>query len=497
MGTMSFLLPAGLTGEDVRELERACVAGGPDSMPWPTRVKVASGRLTLHRDEVDESGYSLVPWSINSAGRLLGATATLMERESPYQLPIELARGKANQLRSQAAEWQSGGLAVPPELTDRMRHAVHTFGRAVVRPPGPDTERLAQEALDQSYAAAESLTRIYVQQLFEARHHRQAKLDTWLSCRLGQAVLSEVGAGTVRQTFNAACVPFTWSRIARIEGSYDWEQTDALVNWAESAELPLCAGPLIDFSSTHLPDWLWLWERDLATLSQFMCDYVSSVVRRYRHRVRCWHLTAASNCASVLSLGEDELLWLTVRLAEAARQVDPSLQVVVGLAQPWGDYMALEDRIHSPYIFADTLIRSGLNLKALELELVMGIVPRGSYCRDLLETSRLLDLYAILGVPLHVTLAYPSSRTSDPRGDPDCRVAAGHWRGGFSPEIQAQWAAAFGALALSKPYVQAVTWSHLNDAEPHQFPHCGLLDSAGRLKPVTNELRKLREAHLT
>ena len=31
-----------------------------------------------------------------------------------------------------------------------------------------------------------------------------------------------------------------------------------------------------------------------------------------------WQLTAASNCTSVLSLGEDELLWLTVKLVEAA-----------------------------------------------------------------------------------------------------------------------------------------------------------------------------------
>ena len=121
---------------------------------------------------------------------------------------------------------------------------------------------------------------------------------------------------------------------------------------------------------------------------------------------------------NVLGLNEDELLWLTVRLAEAAKQIDPGLELSIGIAQPWGEYMALQERTHSPFIFADTLIRSGLQLAALDLELVMGVTPRGSYCRDLLEASRLLDLYALLGVPLRVTLGYPGGGHPRPGCDP-------------------------------------------------------------------------------
>src|SRR6516162_3188987 len=123
-------------------------------------------------------------------------------------------------------------------------------------------------------------------------------------------------------------------------------------------------------------------------------------------------------------------MWLTVHLIEAARKVDPALELVVGIAQPWGEYMAAEERNHSPFIFADTLIRSGLALTALDVELVMGVTPRGSYCRDLLDTSRLLDMYALLGLPLRLTLGYPSSSSPDALADPDFRVDAGRWRGG-------------------------------------------------------------------
>ena len=120
-------------------------------------------------------------------------------------------------------------------------------------------------------------------------------------------------------------------------------------------------------------------------MAKFMSRYVEAAVRRYRTRIRRWQVTAASNWANILGLTEEELLWLTVRLAETAKQLDPGLEVSVGVVQPWGEYLVVQERQHSPFLFADTLIRSGLNLAALEIEVVMGVTPRGSYCRDLLE----------------------------------------------------------------------------------------------------------------
>jgi hypothetical protein len=295
---------------------------------------------------------------------------------------------------------------------------------------------------------------------------------------------------------NSVCLPLAWNVGEPSAGAFRWGVSDAQLDWAEQHELEVTAGPLVDFSAARLPEWLWSHERDLSALGRFMCRYVEAAVRRYRGRIRRWQLTAASNSAALLSLGEDELLLLTVRMAEAARQVDPSLEVIVGLAQPWGEYMAVEERNHSPFIFADTLIRSGLTLAALDVELVMGVAPRGSYCRDLLDTSRLLDMYALLGLPLRVTLGYPAAASSDPLADPDLGIDAGHWRGGVSAEAQADWARAFTTLALGKPYTQAVHWAHVSDAEPHTFPHAGLFDAAGHARPALAVLRELRDKHL-
>jgi len=494
MGMMNFLLPGGLTRESSGELQRACVAGGPDNMPWPTEVLLQPGHMSVRRS-VDESCCLVVPWEVNGGGRLMGSTGTLMERQEPYHFRIELARGKVNQLRSQAADWQAGGMTIPPDMQELIRTTSVTFSRAISQFPldqGPHP----QVVLDLGYQTAHRLVALYVEQMFDARHQRQPRLDTGLGCKLGSTTLSPQQADLLLRAFNGIHVTLAWNEVEPNEAEYHWEPFDALVEWAKNQSLALAGGPLIDFSGSRLPSWLWLWQRDLSSLASFMCDYVETVLKRYAGTIRTWQLTNASNCGAILGLGEDEFLWLTARLVEAARQVDPKLELIVGIAQPWGEYMAVEDRTHSPFIFADTLIRSGLNLAAIDLELVFGISPRGSYCRDLLETSRMFDLYSLLGVPLRVTLGYPSGTGADPRADPELTIHAGHWRGGISPPVQAEWAAAFAALALCKPSVRAVNWVQWTDAGIHQFPHLGLLDPQNQPKPALEQLRILREKNL-
>jgi hypothetical protein len=492
---MFFQLPADLPPETLRELERACISGGPDSMPFPTQVEVEPGLLTVRRS-VEESGNLVVPWTINGAGHLLTASATLIEREQPYQFLVELARGKVHQLRTQSAEWQAGGLQMPPDLIQKIREASVGFSRAVTKPPSDEAGQEAQGVLTQGYQAAEQLVREYTGQMFQARHLRQPRLDTTLGCLLGPTELTAQHKDILLRTSNSVCLNLSWKAVEATEANYRWEAYDAILDWALEQGLNVTAGPLIDFSTSHLPEWLWLWERDLASIATFMADYVQTAVKRYQNRIRAWQLTGGSNNSNLLGLGEDELLWLTVRMAEAARHVDPKVEMLVGISQPWGEYLAAQDRTHSPFIFADTLLRSGLNLAGLDLELMMGIQPRGSYCRDLISVSRMIDLYTILGVPLRVTMGYPSAPGPDVKAQGEASVSAGSWRHGYSPESQAEWATDFVGLALCKPSVRAVQWVHLSDAQPHIFPHCGILDDQDKPKPIIQSLGDLRERHL-
>jgi hypothetical protein len=431
---------------------------------------------------------------VDTYGRLTIATATLIERQAPYQLLVELARGKVNQARCQLADWEASGLIVTPELAEKMLLTNRTFARTVSVPESAGSQ--AAPTLAAAVDASEALVQAYINQVFQARHQRHGKLDTSWGCRLGPELPSPEQTRQLRQTFKSVRILFSWSDVEPEESVHNWEPYDAVLRWAKDNQFDVTAGPLIDFSRGRLPQWLWLWEKDPQRLAGFLAGYVETVVRRYCQDIQIWQVTAASNWASILSLEEDELLWLTLRLLEVARQVDGNLQLVVGIAQPWGEYLASDDRAHSPFVFADTLLRSGPNLAALDLEFISGLWPRGSYPRDLLEASRLLDLYAILGLPLRVTLGCPSGLQPDPQADPVYQVQSLGKDTEWSPETQAAWAKRYGSLILCKPFVHAIDWVHFTDAAPHQFANCGLLDAQQKPKPVLAQLQTLRREHL-
>jgi hypothetical protein len=496
MGTFSFLLPSDLPAQVVQNLERACIVGGQDNLPFLSEVVTNAGQMRVSRQE-DESGSVQVPWTVEGAGTLMTSTATLITRPTPYALVVELARGKVNQLRNQAADWLLGGLNMPPGLAGAIREATLNFGRATACSPSAESAQFAQTSLVQAYASAAALVNAYIDQVFQVRHQRQPRLDTLLGARLFATGVPDPGlTDKLDHTFNTICLPLSWAAVEPAEDEFQWEAHDQLLDWAITSGFHTVGGPLIDCGAGQLPSWLWLWERDLASIASFMCDYVESVVKRYRGRIRTWQLIAASNSNGLLGLGEEEMLWLTVRVAEAARQADPKVELLVGIAQPWGEYLVGQLRNHSPFVFADTLIRSGLNLTALDLEVVMGVSPRGSYCRDLLELSRLIDLYSLLGVPLQITLGLPSAASADPHASSEVAVDAGAWHGGYSPTTQAEWAEVFGRLVLCKPSVRSVIWPHVFDAAPHLFPWCSLIDSAGAPKPALERLARLRAEHL-
>jgi hypothetical protein len=444
----------------------------------------------------EESTFLCEPWPIEQFGQLMCTTATLLPRPQPYSLLRELARGKLHQLRGQVWDWCTNGIPLAPSVKTELAEVNRMFARVALEQAPAQVEAEATRVLSRTFALAHEVTRTYVERVLEVSHKRTPRLFKHLSCRVGTTPPSREQGELLGQACTSVTLPISWFAVEGQEAHYRWEETDRLVDWALAQGFDITAGPLIDFSAHRLPRWLWVWERDPLSMATFMCRFVEAAVRRYRSRIQRWLLTRNSNVASVLNLSEDDMLGVTQRLVETARQAGSGLELIVGIAQPWGEYLIDRSNRYTPVDFADELTRSRLGLSRIDLEIVMGVTPGGSYCRDLMELSRLLDAYAWLGVGLHVTLGYPSSPDKDPQADTEQRVPMGWWREGVSPETQADWIADFAPLALCKPFVHQLTWTHLSDADRHHFPHCGLLDSQQRPKPALQALARLRQEHL-
>jgi hypothetical protein len=490
---MRFRVPADLAETAKRDLLQSSVAGGHDRAPTPTQCSFDGEYLVLQRD-LGESGPANIRWPVPRFGSLATPTTTLMFRDRPYNLVAELARGKINQVRNQYAEWVSGGLTAAPDVQRLLSQSASAFGKSIFAASDADIDHNADEALALAHEAAVALLRRYEDQVFRLRHQRQIKLDAVLGCRIGTVPPRGID-DAVRLSFNAVCLPLTWRSIEPIESAYRWDEADAVIAWAQQRNLQVVAGPLIDFSDASLPDFVLKLRGEPLSFKSLMCDYVETAIARYRGKVSRWQVTSGANGSETLGISEEDMIRLTAMAADAAWQIDSGLQLTFGLSRPWGDYLAGSVSEYSPFVYADTLLRSGLPFAGVDVEWLFGTTPRGSYCRDVLAASQLLDLFGILGVPLQVSLAYPSSIAADPLADPDERIDGGRWHG-QTTDAQADWATAFASLALCKSYVSGVVWDHLNDAEPHRIPNAGLVDRQGAIKPAFERLRLLREAHL-
>ena len=297
-------------------------------------------------------------------------------------------------------------------------------------------------------------------------------------------------------TFNAAVVPLNWREVEANEGHYDWSVYDKQVEWCRNHRLVVCGGPLLLLDDRGFPDWLFLWEGDFPSLMSFVSDYVETTVTRYQGKIQVWECAARANLGDVLSLTEEQRLRLTVRAIETTRQVDADAQCLIRIDQPWAEYMTQGEWDLSPIHFADALARADLGLAGVNLEINMGYYPGGSAPRDQLEVSRLLDLWSLLGLPIYVTLTFPTGSAEDPKAFRKTKPLSSGAPGGWSPTAQRAWIERVIPLILAKRSVHGVIWNQLSDGLPHDYPHGGLFTADNRPKPALGTLAALRKYHL-
>jgi GH35 family endo-1,4-beta-xylanase len=475
--------------------EQAYMAG-PDQMPWPCRTRIQNGELVLERGVAD-SGKFFIPWAIEGHGRFMLSTATLMQRDRPYHLAVELARGKINQVRNQIADWQTIGLVVPAKVESALHKALEALAHAVTnQADAAKAAALAQKAIVLGLDAADLLVASYTDQAMAARHRSGHKLRTALGANLGQHPLALPLLAYYAKAFNAAQVPLAWRAIEATEGAYQWDLSDRQIAACKEHGLTVCAGPLLRVDAGGLPDWLYIWEGDFNSILSFVTEFIEKAVIRYRGKVDVWQCAARVNVGEGPALTEEQRLRLAARAMEVTHELDPDTPLVVRFDQPWAEYMGHTAPDFSPLHFADALVRSGLKLSAVGIEINMGYQPGGSYPRDRLEFSRLLDLWSYLGLPLQVTLAVPGGEVAEPATRRRLNPMAQAMPGGWSPENQAAWIKHYVPLLMSKPAVQGIFWNQLVDGDHEELPYGGLFEAAGAPKPAIAALAGLRRKHL-
>jgi hypothetical protein len=491
MGVLKFELTSPDTASRLSDLRKAYITG-LDRTPSRLTVEFRQGIMSCFRDTA-ESGRLFVPWPVAGHGMPIVGTATLAERREPYDLVIELARGKLNEVRNQLADWQQMGLRTPPELDKLLQDAQRSFVKAAVTSSDAAAAYAsAQTCLAATWAAGDLLVDSYTAQVLQTRLAAGAKLSTQFAVALEGDMKGPQPKGDLNQVVNTVRIGATWKALAPTEGQYRWDEIDAQLAWCRKNSKAVQAGPLIEFRPGTLPDWIWLWEGDFETVLGLIVDFVRQAIHRYRGKIPVWHLVHRPARSDFLGLSEEEQIRIAARVVQVARQTDPAAQLTIGVERPWAEWLGSSPFQLGPLHMADYLVRADLGLSGIALEVAPGYSAPGSHLRDLFDFSKLLDLYALLNLPLHIWMTFPSAAGRDPLADPSVKVDSAQWPTPPDETIQTGWAARWIALAVAKPFVRSVTWAQTSDAYPHFYPHGGLFRPDHSAKPLFDWLKSFR-----
>jgi hypothetical protein len=492
---MKFQLPSNESLQQSPDYRKAYVTG-LDRTPGRLAVELRNGLLTCVRDTT-ESGRLFVPWPIEGHGMPVVGTATLAERPGAYVLAVELARGKLNDIRNQLSDWAQMGLRSTPELDHALSEAQRAFILAATSTDRPaECAQSAQSCLQSASRASELLIEAYTAQILESRLAAAAKLPTQVGCVIDFLPQKWPASLDWSSAFNACHLGVFWRQVAPSEGQYRWDQLDTQLAWCRRGGIDFEAGPLVEFRQGALPDWVWLWEGDCETIGGLVADFVRQTVQRYRGRVPLWHVVHRAASGEILGLTEEEQIRITARAVQVAHQADPSAQLTIGVDRPWAEWKGASHYQLGPLHLCDYLLRADLGLSGVALEIAPGYSAPGSYMRDLFEFSKLLDLYSLLNVPLHVWMTFPSAAGPDSNADPLVKIESSQWPGPLDESFHANCAAKWIALAIAKPFVRTLSWLQASDALPHLYPHGGLLRADQTAKPLYTWLQTLRQEML-
>jgi hypothetical protein len=490
MGQMRFIVspPQRVTQEVVQFTYMA----GMDHTPWLAQVELDDGELVIERD-VPDSGCVTVPWHVEGHGVLALSTGTLVERWEPYHLPLELARGTINVLRSQLFDWEAGGVTVPDDVFRLLKDSQAKFSEAVVDPQA-DEGRAAQESLRLALDAGQLLAASYTDQAIASRRRATGRLPSLLCGELGRPDMDDATARLFLAAFNVAWVPIYWRDVEAVEGEFDWSDCDRRLEWCRAQGIRTCLGPLVQLDARGLPDWVYLWDDDFESMLSAAGQFVEAAVNRYRGKVDLWHCAAKANTPQALSFSDEERLRLVAWVVCRVKQLDPERPHVVAIDQPWGEFLGHKSSDLAPLHFADALVRARIDLRAIMLDMNFACCAGGTLPRSELELSRHLDIWSGFGLPLLVGISLPSGDGADPKARHNEIADSATQSATWTRAVQQSWAARYVPLLLAKPGIHGVFWNQFEDSLPHEFPHAGLVTPQGHPKPALRTLAALRAA---
>jgi len=454
------------------------------------KITFKDGFIECSKPNMATAGLALL-WNIEGFGRILLPTTCLPERERPYILNVELARARLMCIINKREDWSLFDSI--KELGDISHQAQSLLIRSIqnISDP-PKASEFADGSLRKSIVFSEKLTAKHADMYFKVRGKNRSFGRGCLGCQIDPVRIGEPEyIKRVQELFGSVTIPINWGQIECQKGHYDFSVIENCLKILDKKRLSITAGPLLCFSKEYLPQWLLSSNVGFEKIREAGYKFILSTVGQFAPVIHTWRIISGLNVFNHFGFNFEQVLEMTRAANMAVKASGESRTLkIIEISNPWGEYYSSTPNTIPPLVYVDMIVQSGINFDAFGLQMHFGRNQAGMHAKDMLQMSSVLDFFGPIAKPLHVTEVEVPSRHSG--GEFDVNVA-GVWHEKWDQQKQRQWIEQFYKIALSKPFVDTVTYANLTDSADNKIANSGLLTENLEPKESFKTLKKFSE----
>ncbi len=348
------------------------------------------------------------------------------------------------------------GIQLSPETDGHLRAAIeleHLANR------GQDTPNNRLYALSNAmYAAEGALVERSRQKIFAA-----PRKDLKLGCNFSRFTApSSRYAKFFAEAFDFATLPFYPGRTVPQKDKYDYAYIDKCLGFLQEKHITPKGHPLWFGNQGSNPKWLF--GLPYPELRKEAYKIAKHHVSTYKGVVNVWDsMNEAHDWANCFELNQEQLVDLTRATTDALREANDQATSIVNICLPFAEYVAgryncygaLPEHLRSPLSYFKTILAEGIDFDVVGIQLYFP-------ARDMVAVSLMLDAFAALGKPIHITEMGVNGgfreKGNTGSGWSQMDMSDGTWHGGWNERTQADWLEQFYTIAAARDEIQALTW---------------------------------------
>ncbi|MCL2330565.1 MAG: endo-1,4-beta-xylanase, partial [Phycisphaerae bacterium] len=402
----------------------------------------------------------------------------------------ELARGRIMRINQKREDWGLFDFDGFEAIATEIDNARDLLIEAVIEDDFSKQHKMACKALQMAVMVSDRLSHFHAELFLARRKQMNGFTKRTIGCSIDPRNTMDVYKQLVKVGMDFVHLPISWRSLEPKPKEINWKLYDPWIEWLMHNRVPIHAGPLVTFQPDQLPDWLPIGEANFEKVRDFIFDHVRRVVERYSSYVVNWNVVSGVHADNVFNLSFEQLMDLTRVTTSLVKQLAPRSQAIINITSSWGEYYSRNQKSIPPMLYADMIVQSGIAFDGIGVQFLFGAPSDGLFVRDMFQISEKIDRLGNFGKPVHITAVQVPSATP---ADSSPSQTGGSWRKPWDEAVQTQWIKEFYSIALSKPFVENVTWNELADQpDSSLFPASGLVNADLTPKPGYKTLVAIR-----